>query len=112
MRKCMAALIVSVLIVGAWASVAIAQRSVFIWGTIKWITGTPASGLEVQLVRVRDGAFRVRTFANQVGRYGFFDIEGQPAQYRLIILSGGVKLSEVDLAAVRVGGRVPDIQVR
>ena len=83
------------------------QHSLFVSGTVKWDTGTPAVGFEVRLVQA--GVTKATTYTNQAGRYGFFGIGGQPSQYTLMVFSRDKMLKEMPLHNLPVGGHVPDI---
>ncbi len=86
------------------------QRSLFVSGTVKWDTGTPAVGFEVRLVQ--HGVIRAKTYTNQAGRYAFFDVAGQPSQYALMVFFRDRMLKEIPLHNLPVGGRVPEIIIK
>lgn len=83
---------------------------VFVWGNIRWITGTPAAGLEIRLLK--GDAIRAKAFTNQVGRYTFFDIGGKPSDYRLEVFAGERRLKRVAIPDIPTGRKVPDLVVQ
>lgn len=86
------------------------SQQLFIWGNVKWNTGTPAIGIELRLVK--NNITQAIGYTNQAGRYAFFDINGQPLEYMLMVFSGNANLSQISLANIPVGGRVPDIEIQ
>jgi hypothetical protein len=84
-----------------------AAQPAFVWGTIRWKTQSPASGLKVILLGP-DGAVRATTYTNPTGRYVFFESSGQPSQYSLHIYYRDTLLTTTNIPS---GGRVPDLMV-
>ena len=87
-----------------WPMGSNSQTQLFCSGVIKWANGTPAMGLEVQLVG--HGQVRARAFTNQAGLFAFFGLPGQPSQYTLKIFQGSNFLRDFSLQGVPVGGQV------
>lgn len=87
-------------------ALAVAGEQLFVWGVVKWNTGTPAAGVEIRLME--DGHVRAKTFSNQAGRYGFFDIPGEPGDYTLEAVLEGDTVGEGPLPVPK-GARAPDL---
>jgi hypothetical protein len=82
----------------------------FIWGIVKWSTGSPAAGLEVKLVR--NGVVAARAYTNQAGRYAFFGIADQPSEYFVMVYYQDRKLTENKLPPLSIGSQAPDMTVQ
>ena len=82
----------------------------FVWGIVKWSTGSPAIGLEVKLVR--NGVVAARAYTNQAGRYAFFGIAGQPSDYLVMVYYQDRVLAESKLPALTIGSQAPDMTVQ
>ena len=92
-------------------NLSIADTRLFVWGTIEWEGGTPAAGLEVQLVG--DGNVIATNYSNMLGRYGFFNVSGNPSDYKISISLAGEKLKQITIPEdVSIGGRVPKVIVK
>lgn len=85
------------------------QPQLFIAGTVKWISGVPATGLQVKLVRA--GRVMATTYTNSAGRYAFFRIQGRPAEYSLQVYGRNALLKELRLPNLPAGSWVPDVVV-
>jgi hypothetical protein len=82
----------------------------FIWGIVKWSTGSPATGLEVKLVR--NGVVAATAYTNQAGRYAFFGIADQPSEYFVMVYYQDKKLTENKLPPLSIGSQAPDMTVQ
>ena len=109
MRKYVWTPIVIILTMGLFQNNALSGE-LFLWGTVKWNTGTPAVGLEIRLIK--DETIVARTYSNQAGRYGFFEIQGYPSQYSLEVFYSDDRLNSMRVPDLPRGGKVPDIVVQ
>lgn len=102
--------IVTLVILFCMANIVFADNKLFLWGEIEWSSGTPAAGLEVQLIR--NGSVIAINHSNTLGRYGFFNIKGNPSVYEIRILLGNEKLKLIGISKnVAIAGKIPKIIV-
>ena len=87
-----------------------AQQNLFVSGTVRWHTGTPAHGFEVQLVR--NNQVVSATFTDSDGDFSFYNINGTPADCRILVLSARGVISETQIPNVPLGGTTPLITIR
>ena len=109
MRNHIGKAIVILAILNLFSTNVLSSQILFISGTVKWDTGSPAVGFEVRLVK--DGVIKATTYTNQAGRYGFFEIVGKPPEYTLMVFSKDRMLKEVPMPNVPVGGQVAEIKI-
>lgn len=86
------------------------QSGPFLFGTVRWHSGPPAHGLEVQLLRGTQ--MMAATFTDQEGFYAFANLPGQPGEYRILVRSARGVLAEMPVPPVPPGGVVPPITLR
>lgn len=102
--------IVNFVIFFCLVNIAFAGNKLFLWGEIEWDSGTPAAGLEVRLIR--NGHVIATNYSNTLGKYGFFNINGNPGDYEISILLGKQKLKQINIPGnLPTGGEVPKIIV-
>jgi hypothetical protein len=94
---------------GVFIMSALGQPSLFLWGNVRWNTGSPAVGLEVRLIHVSTRNIVARAYTNQIGRFAFFGIGGQPSDYFLQACIGNTVRGGTGLPALPIGGQAPDI---
>lgn len=100
--------IVTLVIFFCLENIAFADNKLFLWGEIEWSSGTPAAGVEVQLVR--NGSVIATNYSNSLGRYGFFNIKGNPSDNEISILLGKEKLKLITIPEnVGIAGKVPKV---
>ncbi len=64
------------------APAVLAQNSSWLfYGTVTWNSTTAAASMKMRLLQ--DGKDKKTVYTNPQGRYGFFDISGQPTDYSL-----------------------------
>jgi hypothetical protein len=83
-----------------------------IYGTVTWRTGTAAASVKMKLLQ--GGQEKAVEYTNQQGRYGYFDVPGQPSDYTLEVWFGDRVLktfSSIDMQHIRRGGCL-DIQLQ
>jgi hypothetical protein len=89
-------------------TMALAQNSSWLfYGTVTWNGSTAAASVKMRLLKGRDEKKIVYT--NAQGRYGFFDIPGQPADYSLEVWFDKKKyktLSPTELQQVQRGKKL------
>ncbi len=83
----------------------------FLWGNVKWVTGFPAIGLEVRLIRNDTSAIVQTAYTNPSGGYAFFGSLGRPPDYRLKVYTGKTMRGEIRVPNLPIGGQAPDILI-
>jgi hypothetical protein len=84
----------------------------FLWGKVKWITGSSAIGLEVRLIRNDTNAIVAREYTNEDGSYTFSGIGGQPSDYSLQVFTRNSMKGGIKIPVLSIGSQVPDIIIR
>src|SRR3990172_1901896 len=110
MKRMIVVGVLCVIMLGLGSRAALGQQKVFLWGGVKWTTGSAAVGVEMRLVQ--GGAVKAVAYSNQAGQYAFFNVPGAPAQYVLQVYLGPQLLAtrgSDSLSAVPVGGQIADI---
>ncbi len=113
MKNCFAKSALMILILAIFAIPHLSQGQtappIFVWGNVKWATGSSASGLEVRLIR-NDTKATVRiAYTNPSGRYAFSGVPGRPFDYTLKVYTGNRMRGEIRVPNLPVGGQAPDI---
>jgi hypothetical protein len=83
-----------------------------IYGTVRWSTGTAAASVKLRLLQ--NGQEKAIVYANQEGRYGFFNVPGLPSEYNLEVWFGDRLLRTFtpnDMTNIQRGGYF-DIQLQ
>ena len=82
------------------------------YGTVSWSTGTAAASVKLRLLQ--NGQEKAIVYANQEGRYGFFNVPGRPSEYNLEVWFGDRLLRSFipnDMIHIQRGGHF-DIQLQ
>ncbi len=106
-KRLRATLLVGLIVLIAAMSSAISQSQVFLKGTVKWSSGVPAQGLEVRLVGKNNLPLSV--FTDSSGYFAFYDVTGQPGNFRINVLTAGGIVADMPVGNVPVGGTAHEI---
>lgn len=112
-NKCLSMFFLASILLSYYTSkseVAEAQQPLFVQGDVKWESGSPATYVELRLVRGNDIAST--TFTDSNGRYAFFGVSGNPNNYLVFVYIGDQKRGEARLLGVPLGGDAPTIVIR
>jgi hypothetical protein len=86
----------------------VSAENINLWGTISWDTGSPAVGVEIQILKNGHRVF-TKTSTNPVGRYGLYNLTPPTSDYSLRILRSGSVVKVVNLPNLNNGEQVPRI---
>jgi len=98
-----------ILVVGSLLPAKVSAQSSNIRGKVKWITGSPAIGLEVKLQQ--NNRVIAITSTNERGLYAFFNINVPLQEFSVIVSDSYRILKEQQITGSGPNKKLPDITI-